>query len=486
MQCAFTNPALATPKTRNRSTVVRVLFCVSSPMIRPYIFACALLPFISLQVYAQSWQRLLQKKECSADSSVYGLAIDSTGRVLLAGEDGLAYFSADNSVSFTPLRIGTAIDLYDTGFPSRFTLAVCGDSGVYLLSPDNGATWVRTKLDGFETRAHYAMCWIDSSTALLGGGSRAVAHGSLAVPDGYILRSLDGGKTWTSTFVDPGSFVWALAAERQGPNRRCFAAAYSPLSGGRILVSTDNGAGWTVAVNNLPFLPHDIAAGFGAGGIITVGGNPFALAGNPRIAWMDELGVWSILPDTLPSVGFAWSVAASSQQAARASNIFVGTQSGAILISDSLGGGWHVDDGGSEIHCPVYALATRQLDNPGASSLTLAAGSGRGLFRRQSDPSGNDTPALAASPRLAVEVFPQPVVARNGSRVVIGVRDIIAAPLRITLLDLLGRHVTSIECGMPSGTFQSIRMELQDVSAGCYVIHAQNGMRTGHARITIL
>ncbi len=415
------------------------------------------------------WMRLAPALTCGGDSSLYG--VDMRGNLLLAvGEDGAAYRSTDGAQSVVSVDIAGRVDLYAARFASPSLAVVAGDSGTVARSIDGGASWSAQRLAGFSQRALYALAWADPRTVVACGGSSAVAHGGVALPDGVIVRSTDAGLTWETAYTNATAFVWRLAALRRASGDAVLlATAYSPLTQGSLLVSTDFGGGWT-ATQSLPFLPHDVAAlETGAGDwILTAGGNPFNLAAPPRIALQRPDRSWIVVPDTFATGGFAWSVLLHLDAARTTSPdtpvMTVACNDGSLL--ESLDGGATWRRGERPSTCAIYALA---VDDVRSAARLVAAGSGRALLARAARP----THAGVPDPNLLYwigEPYPQPVAG------VVTVPYTAAGSVRIDLIDLLGRVVQRHDAVAPGA--HTVQFDLTGLLRGCYHLrlHTSRGI----------
>jgi hypothetical protein len=287
-----------------------------------------------------------------------------------------------------------------------------------------------------------------------------------------IVRSTDAGLTWETNYTNATAFVWRLAAQRRASGDAVLlASAYSPLTQGSLLVSTDFGGGWSAA-QSLPFLPHDVAAlETGAGDwILTAGGNPFNLAAPPRIALQRPDRSWIVVPDTFATGGFAWSVLLHLDPARTTSPdtpvMTVACNDGSLL--ESLDGGEIWRRGERPSSCAIYALA---VDDVRSAARLVAAGSGRALLARAARPTHVGVSDLKFGYELGVP-HPQP------ARGVVSVPYTAVSSVRIDLIDLLGRIVQSHGALAPGA--HTVQFDLTGLARGCYHIrlHTSRGILT--------
>lgn len=428
------------------------------------------------------WLPILPSKLCGADSSLYSVSFFDHDHAYAVGENGAAYRSSDGGATFSPMMIAENNTLYEVRFASAVNGFICGDRGLFAATTTGGMNWDTTHLQGFEQRALYAMEWLTPEIGFIAGGSSAVAHGQINLPDGFILRTTDAGKTWKTVLQDATNFFWSLAIQRRADgNTLPHVTSSGPLTGGRILYSTDQGVTWSVAATQLPFLPHDISFLPHMG--VAVGGNPLDFNASAGIAYQNDLTHWSVVPDTISTKGFAWSVEAfvsdsTGIDVSASWTVLIGLQSGKSLRSDGLLGDrvTSINVGPEISRCAIYDFAVhREVTSNGLSWQTneLAAGSGRGLFRNTG--SGNVTSVedvQRSEKNFSIEyIFPNP----PAGIVAVQFRIDTHSAFRISLIDHLGREVaTTTDQHMDSGLHE-IQFETANLSNGLYLISLKDG-----------
>lgn len=406
------------------------------------------------------WDAIFPIKSCGADSSLYSATFAEGDLAFAVGEDGAAFRSTDGGARFTRMPLGTNVDLYGIRFLSARTGWMCGDSGFVAYTNDAGDSWTTSRLPNFTSRACYAMEWIDGSVGYVCGGSAAIAHGQLAVPDGFILRTTDAGKTWDVVHQDVTKFFWSISIKKNPSGAAIpYVSAYGPFTRGEILFSTNKGATWTAAASNLQFLPHGFAMLPQLS--IAVGGNPTDLNAAPSVVYSSNDAAWTVLPDTISARGFAWSVDAFITDSSRSDNslgwkIVIGLNDGTSLRAAGRAVPGHsstsirsIDPGEKISPCAVYDFASRRtVSNDGTrwNATILAVGSGRGLFRRsESGTALRVERAPDGSNHFRIDhLFPNPVSASRNRRVTVSVANIqsLSPPdeLHILVFDRLGRE----------------------------------------------
>lgn len=123
-------------------------------------------------------------------------------------------------------------------------------AGHIIISADKGSVyhyfpsknkWKYQKIKGFENYCFYNICAIDSNTAFITGGKSKIAKSQMAIPNGFILRTTDGGKTWQTVFRSLLQMVWTV---RYHPgSEKLYALTYSPMVS-HLLISGNYGGHW--------------------------------------------------------------------------------------------------------------------------------------------------------------------------------------------------------------------------------------------------
>jgi photosystem II stability/assembly factor-like uncharacterized protein len=176
-------------------------------------------------------------------------------------DDGGATFSRLGNISHDDM---VAVDLAD---PMRLTLLASGHEQKQTLyrSTDGGATWnnVGANLPAGSHFSSYPLI-ISSQIHLVG----ACGWGS---GECGIWRTTNGGQSWTKVSDRPGTFA---------PRRMANGTIFWPINGGGMLVSTDDGASWPVAVEGTikgiePVVLPD-------GRIVSIGGGHLMISSDAR------------------------------------------------------------------------------------------------------------------------------------------------------------------------------------------------------------
>ncbi len=133
----------------------------------------------------------------------------------------------------------TNAPLYEVGFYNAAVGHAVGARGVVVRTEDGGKTWSALSSDTMENL--WALKFISPSTGMIGGGATPWQNQNMS--SGIILRTTDAGQTWTKVYdgkhrISDFSFVNAQQA-------------YASGVGGVLLKSGNGGKSWH-AVGNTP------------------------------------------------------------------------------------------------------------------------------------------------------------------------------------------------------------------------------------------
>jgi len=150
---------------------------------------------------------------------LYAVTFSDSENAFAVGQ-GYLLHSGDGGTSWAPL-LAVQRPLHDVGFRGASLGLAVGDGGLILRTTDGGQSW--SEVEGNTAS--------DLRTVALGDGGFAVAAGF-----GVALRSLDGGATWNP--ADAGD-VQFLGSAASGTNR-----AWLVGEGGVVRATTDGGSSW--------------------------------------------------------------------------------------------------------------------------------------------------------------------------------------------------------------------------------------------------
>jgi photosystem II stability/assembly factor-like uncharacterized protein len=272
---------------------------------------------------------------------------------------GLIYRSQDGGASWKPVSVGTVVE----GFRA-IAVSPTKPGTIYAYSSDNffggSGTLYRSVNDGLS----WAPLPHQPSSAVTGSYFAGVGRGIAIDPTGTILvltdafsgvlRSSDGGETWTNPVPNAATYGLAASPTQAGV---LWVAGLDYVSGlPSIWKSTDFGATWTVQTP-AAFNPPGVAGAFayaitvqpGTGTILAnwSGFDPatFALTGGMVISTDDGLTWNSSNVGLLPTYSPGNSAASIAFDPAQPATVYLSTNGGGLLD----GGGFYVshDSGAS-------------------------------------------------------------------------------------------------------------------------------------------
>lgn len=159
-----------------------------------------------------------------------GTAVGSSGTILR---------TTDGGASWTPQSSGTTLELFGVHCISENTVIVVGDHGTILRTGDGGGTW--SQQSSGTDAALIAVAFADDQVGWAAGGRN-------------ILHTCDGGETWTSNFITDAWFEYLYGISSADGDH-----VLAVGRGGRwgelsfIVRSTNGGQTWTSDTH--PFSP---------------------------------------------------------------------------------------------------------------------------------------------------------------------------------------------------------------------------------------
>ncbi|WP_344821941.1 YCF48-related protein [Rurimicrobium arvi] len=217
------------------------------------------------------------------------------------------------SAQWKKIGSGTTNDLLGVHFPTASTGYAVGKDGTVLKSTDGGDTWTGGTVTGYTTNWFWDVQFKGADTGFVCGETDPGTnpHGM-----GLILKTTDGGKTWKSVFfssLTPVRDIFMVSRDT------IFACGGAEMTDGYIWKSVDGGSNWTpygpgyydAMLGGLYFLNG--SKGFW-GMYESVGG-----AYNPGLSsWMSTKdGLATINTDVAPSSASYWNFASSFPTASR-------------------------------------------------------------------------------------------------------------------------------------------------------------------------
>jgi photosystem II stability/assembly factor-like uncharacterized protein len=310
-------------------------------------------------------------------STVYA---GTNGGLFKSVDAGASWMAINNGLNADPRTIYASALAIDPVAPSTLYAGITknyggyGDYGGVYESTDGGAGWFLIN-SGFLNVEAISVDPINTSTLYVAKGE--IPAGPPGFGPGGVIKSLDGGTTWTALPLNLGfgySSVTAFAINPKTPT-----TLYAGTASG-VFKSTDGGGSWTSASNGI------FPEGFGGAAFIE------ALAldpSRPEILWAATSG-GGVYRST--SGGVSWIRMTNGLSSGTASSpvyafaidplsnsctVFAGVAGGGVYLSTNGGGSWAAMNNGLS-NTYVYALALAPSSPP-----TLYAGTQGGVFAIQ-------------------------------------------------------------------------------------------------------
>jgi len=200
-----------------------------------------------------SWQTVLDEIPC-----VDAIAIDPADpRIVHVGVDSGVYTTADGGdtwrtvdlpqVTDTDSVICLAVDPTQPATLYTGTRSACfnhyGCSGRLLKSSDGGTTWAT--ISNYDTAVNAIVVAAEGTVYVAGGTDYSQPLPGDVAPPGFLIRSGDGGASWTD--IDPKSGAFVVQLLLPPPAGTLHAATTQGL-----FASGDNGHSWRSEAANLP------------------------------------------------------------------------------------------------------------------------------------------------------------------------------------------------------------------------------------------
>jgi photosystem II stability/assembly factor-like uncharacterized protein len=271
--------------------------------------------------------------------------VDNLYKLYKSSDGGFSWATVSSPIPYpTTLAAGVA-----SGF------VYTGGVGSFCRSADSAATWTCSQFPGFPTRV----------VEVPGSGPGAAPH-ILAVSEGGVYVSRDGGATWAHAGGELGSAGYATALASDVSGSLVLAGTQT-----QIFRSPDRGESWTSASaglhsSSITALAVDPQASS------TVWAAALGFAGSPRTGLFRSADAglsWSLGSGPVSSPSFFVGSLAISPE--RSSTIYAGGSG--VYRSDDDGEHW------TSSPLPVFNISTLAID-PGSPDRVWALGSG-GLFR---------------------------------------------------------------------------------------------------------
>ncbi|MEI6684219.1 MAG: YCF48-related protein [Bacteroidota bacterium] len=151
----------------------------------------------------------------------------------VAGGGGLILRTTDGGNTWSSQVTGTGYKLTSINFTSPDKGIVCGVAGTLLITVDGGNNWTLKNMG--DTVDLYSVSMMNADTVFLTGN--AYWGGSMAPPVPYVMRTVDGGNSWSKTVLD--NYRTCIFSLHDG---NAYLAGYL----GYMAKTTDAGASWNI------------------------------------------------------------------------------------------------------------------------------------------------------------------------------------------------------------------------------------------------
>lgn len=185
-------------------------------------------------MWGEGYARALAADPKNPMTMYLGIDGDDGGGVFKSTDGGLTWNRLPNQPGSRRMFYGIAVDPTDS---NRIYWGSCGDNGGVWISPDAGDSWQRAKLDD---------AWIFNV--------ETSAKGNVYAGGANLWRSTDKGKTWQKlTNFSSGSVV-GIATDPADENRFWISrATWGSGSDGDVLRTDDGGKTWTDVAGDIPY-----------------------------------------------------------------------------------------------------------------------------------------------------------------------------------------------------------------------------------------
>ena len=303
--------------------------------------------------------------------------------------DGALYRSGDggNTWSEVPALAGNSV--YDIEFAAGGNAYIATLDSVWESS-DGGLTWIARNL-GIGLNDQVLDVALDPSDPSILWAGIADASGAQPV---NVMRSIDGGATWTNRTPPLGQALSCQAiAVDPGDSNTVIAVFAGAFGGGQVWVTTSGGSSWTNRSAGLPNNPMR-AVVYDGTRLLVAGGQLFG-SQNVGLYESTNLGAnWTPLHDTNWPRLVVFDVAVDPNDS---QTILVATDGTGVHRTTDGGASWQIGIGGTG------ALAGRSLRfRPGSSTELFLGTSSLAVFRSTD---GGDTFASSSRGISSLDLF---------------------------------------------------------------------------------
>ena len=246
-------------------------------------------------VFGQS-PKITQYNSTTSDSSYYDAIVFSDSHIWFLGKHGVITELKNNVFSSISGPFNGNNILSSSKYNSD-EIILTGDKGFIYFYNITTKKWRHFLVKGFEKSCFYSVLVLNNNDIIISGGNSRIAKSQKAIPNGFIIRSEDGGVTWKKVYSSPINMVWKLKQDVTTHN--IYVNLYHP-NRSMILYSSDYGKTWQKSGIRTKGLIHDYEI-FDQNNHILVGGsrmgswnNSFLSVNNIQFNYSNQGFVWSV------------------------------------------------------------------------------------------------------------------------------------------------------------------------------------------------
>lgn len=200
------------------------------------LMTTTLSPYVSAIAHTRDGGLTWTTQVSNRSGHLYDLGFVDAKRAWAVGDSGTILATTDGGATWQPQTSGIKTDLKSIRFTDANKGWCVGDEGVVLKTVDGGATWSPAQVPAFPGSTAFAtLLFTDAQNGFIGGFGKG--------EDGKrYLRTKDGGAKWDTLQLPISAYYpGAVMCLASWGTRRMIASGYQGL----ILRSEDGGATWT-------------------------------------------------------------------------------------------------------------------------------------------------------------------------------------------------------------------------------------------------
>jgi hypothetical protein len=165
------------------------------------------LNLLSLGLFAQQFTPI-QISEKQNDSSFYDILKIDESNFWVAGEKGILV-NLNSEFKQTEIQYpNEGLNILKIGKFNNNHIVLCADKGTIYHYYIAEKKWQTQHIKGFSNKVLYNFVALNDKVAYVCGGNSKIALSKKAVPNGFILKTEDGGLSWKKIYSSLGSMVW--------------------------------------------------------------------------------------------------------------------------------------------------------------------------------------------------------------------------------------------------------------------------------------